>query len=89
MPLNIDLNDDPPEISLFSIDLNMCPLYEDVADMNAYEEEAFVDMNVYPPYEEEVVNGMNVYEEDVDMDMYPLYEEAVNDNNSGELSKFK
>jgi hypothetical protein len=33
---------------------------------------------------------MNVYEEDVDMDMYPLYEEeAVNDNNSGELSKFK
>jgi hypothetical protein len=46
-------------------------------------------MNVYPPYEEEVVNGMNVYEEDVDMDMYPLYEEAVNDNNSGELSKFK
>ncbi|KAK2358007.1 hypothetical protein P8452_64777 [Trifolium repens] len=81
MPLNIDLNDDPPEISLFAIDLNMFQSYEDVADMNAYEEKAFVDMNLYPPYEEEAVNGMNVYEEDVDMDMYPLYEEAVNDNN--------
>ncbi|MCI38889.1 hypothetical protein A2U01_0060118, partial [Trifolium medium] len=87
------------------VDMNVYPSYEeedgggmgssakeeDVADMNVYEEKAFVDMNMYPSYEEEeVVNDMNVYEEDADMNVYPSYEEeALNDNNSGELSKFK
>lgn len=39
MPLNIDLNHDPPETSFFSIDLNMSP---------SYEEEVAFDMNMYP-----------------------------------------
>ena len=43
MPLNIDLNHDPPETSLFSIDLNMSL---------SYEEEVAFDMNMYPSYKE-------------------------------------
>lgn len=43
MPLNIDLNHDPPETSFFSIDLNMSP---------SYEEEVAFDMNMYPSYDE-------------------------------------